>query len=327
MPYGQDAKIGIAFQNSQGTAASTSSLYPIGFTAEDIMPDIPELLAQNMTGNFNEGAGYGGPRQVAGSLQAEALPQALGVYLKALFGGPTTTNVASSVKQHVFKPRTSDFDVNIAGNPISYYKSLRETGVNTAFYFHDLVAGRLELRIANGEFLTSNIAFVGGKIGKVSSLALAEPAGKNWTWDVTSVELGGAANIDIEDITITIDEQLEPKWVLNASREPLKVKRGGKRQVRIAGTIQYNDQDEYDKFVSDVTTTQALRVTMTGAVAIQSGYYPVVKIEIPAFKWLDYKPNASSPGEIAVAFSAKGDFHIGSDTAIAITLTNTQQTY
>jgi hypothetical protein len=280
-----------------------------------------------MEGQFDEGEAYSGPRNVGGTLSTEAQPVTIGVLLKACMGNPTTAtnSVAAGVfYTHTFKPRTADFDVNVTGNPITMHKNLADSGQVPVY--RDLVATRLELNIANGEFLTAAVAFTGGVVGsKVSSQALSAATGKKWTWDVTSIQLGGSANVDFGEITVIIDEQATPKWTLQTSKDPAKVKRDAKRQIRINGTVKFNDQTEYDLFLA--STAQVFKLTMTGTVEIRSGYYDVVDIHVPSFKYLSYPIEFSDPSELQVSFTGKGDYNVGSGTSIQITLTNTQGSF
>lgn len=327
MPYGQDSKLGIAFQNSWGTAADVGSMYTMPFLSENISPEVPELLSANMEGRYDEGEAYSGPRNVGGTLVTESQPVTLGVMLKAVFGEPTTTTdsvAAGTFYSHSFKPRTADFDTNVTGNPITVYKNLADGG--QVPLYQDAVCTRMELAVANGEFLTQRIDVTGGNVAaKTTSQDIGTATGKKWTWDVTSVQLGGAANTDFANLSIIIDEQATPRWTLRTSRDPARVKRDARRQIRVNGTVKFTDQTEYDNFLA--FSTQALDITMTGTVEIRSGYYDVVRIIVPAFKYLSYPLDHPDPSEHMVSFNGKGDYHVGSGTSIEVILTNTQQNF
>lgn len=324
MPYGQDAKLALAFQTSHGTVVSdTSSFYPMPFLSEALSPDYPELLSENMEGQFDEGEAYSGARNVGGTLSFEAQPQTIGVALKAICGTPTVTN-SSNIRTHVFRPRTSDFDVNVSGNPLTLYKNLADGG--QVPIYRDLVATRLELSVANGEFLTVGMDMTGGVVDtKITSADIGSAEGKKWTWDVSSLQLGGAANTDFADLTITLDEQASPRHVLQTSRDPARVKRDGRRQIRVSGTVRFSNQTEYDNFLAQ--TTQAFRATFTSPTEIQSGYYDTLDIVIPAFKYLAYPVEFSGPEEMQVTFEGKAEYHQGSGTAIEFTLINTYDNF
>src|SRR5690554_6690003 len=139
MPYGQDAVVGIAMQNSFGTAANVGSLHHIPLLSEDVGLVQQELLSQNLTGRFDEGDSYSGTRRFDGTIECEAQPKALGALLTATINDPTTTT-SGSVGTFVFKPRTSDWDAFSPNRPVTYFKDLKEAG--SAQLFYDLCGTR-----------------------------------------------------------------------------------------------------------------------------------------------------------------------------------------
>jgi hypothetical protein len=289
------------------------------FLSEALTPAYPELLSENMEGQFDEGEAYSGARNVGGTLSFEAQPASIGVALKAICGTPTVVN-SNSIRTHTFQPRTADFDDNLCGNPLSLYKNLADGA--TVPVYRDLVATRMELSVSNGEFLVVGLDVTGGVVDtKIASADIGVAAGKKWTWDVTSLQLGGAANTDFADITVTLDEQASTRHVLQTSQDPARVKRDGRRQIRVSGTVRFQDQAEYDIFLAQ--TTQALRVTMTSPTEIESGYFDTFDIVIPAFKYLTYPVEFGGPEELQVTFDGKAEYHAGSGTAIEFTIINT----
>jgi hypothetical protein len=323
MPYGQDAKIGFAFQNSHGTAADVGSMYPMPFLSESITPDVPELLSENMEGRFDEGELYAGARNVGGTINMEAQPITVGVLLTALMGDPTTVN-SNNIRTHTWNPRTADFDVNVTGNPMTMYKNLADGG--QVPLYRDLIATRLEFSIANGELLTVQADVTGGVVDtKTTSQDIGVAVGRKWSWDVGSIELGGAANVDFGELSIVIDEQASPRWTVRTSRDPSRVQRDGRRQIRVNGTVKFRDQTEYDNFLA--LTTQNLRVTMTSPTEIQSGYFDTLSFEFPSFLYSAYPVDFPDQAEKIVAFEGKGDYNVGSGHSVQVTLINTQDSF
>jgi hypothetical protein len=319
MPYGQNASIGIAMQNSFGTAAAVGSIHQIPLLNEDVGLSQEELISQNLNGRFDEGDAYSGPRQYGGTLEAEAQPKALGALLTAVINDPVQTQVQSFVQSYVFTPRTGDFDRNIPNRPVTYYKWLAEA--TSAQLFYDLAGSRLELQQSQGGFLLARVSFVGGKRSAVASQALTLDSSRRWPWNTASLSLNGTAVTDFTDITITHDEGLEARWTLDGSRDANRVKRSASRTVRIAGTLIFESPAELNNFVNE--TSQPMVLTFRGTTAIQSGYFDQLEISMPAFKWLDYKPVVRGPGEVEVNFTGKADYHAGSGHSVRYTLQNT----
>lgn len=326
MPYGQDANIGIAFQTSHGTPVSDiGSFYPLPFLSESVTPQVPELISVNMQGRYDEGESFAGARNVGGTIANESQPISLGVALKAICGTPTIIT-SNSILNHEFLPATADFDTNVINIPMTMHKNLADGGQVPVY--QDLVATRLELSCTNGEFLMASLNLTGGSVGtKTTSddFGTLGTAAKKWTWDVTSVELAGAANVEFASLNIIQDEQASPRWTLQTTRDPARVKRDGFRQVRINGTIRFMDQTEYDAFLA--LTLQDLQITFTGPTTIESGYFDTLRINAPSFKYLSHPLEFADPSELLVSFEGKADYNVGSGHSIKYTVINTQANF
>lgn len=324
MPYGQNAGIGIAFQNSFGTAADVGSLFQIPLLSEDVGLAQEELISENLNGRFDEGDAYSGRRSYGGDLEAEAQPLQLGALITSVVNDPTTTNSGTGLATHVWQPRTADWDINIPNRPVSYYKHLKEASSTSAQMFYDLCGSRLELQQSEGGFLIARVAYVGGKTSVVGSQNIGLDDGKRWPWNQASLSLGGAAVTDFADISITHDEGIDPRHLLDGALVANRIKRTGERTIRVSGTLVFESQQELNNFKNE--TVQALVLSWRGTTEIQSGYYNQLTIDIPSFKWLDFKPTIDGPGELEVNFTGKAEYNSGSGTSIQYTLINTYQT-
>jgi hypothetical protein len=324
MGYGTNAGIGISFQTSYGTASGVSSLCYIPFVSENVGLDIPDLIPESKTGIFDEADSEGGPRAIAGDISFEPRPIELGIVLKAVCGDAFSSVNSGGIYTHSFRPRASDWDDSAANVPFTMYKDLATS--DDALLHRDLVGTSLEFSIANGELLKGRLGVVGGTEGTTTTQTASYHGGRYFTWDVTSVSLGGSANADIEQLTITQEENLEPVHTLNNSKYPSSIKRGGtKRSVSISGTIKFNDNTEYDKFTAQ--SNEIGVITFTGPTEIQSGYYDSFIIRLPELKYTEFKPTAEGDGEVSVSFSAKGQYSTSEANSIRFTLTNTMAAY
>jgi len=321
--YGQKANLGICFQDSYGTS-NTSSMHWIEFMSEDVVPKKEALKSQNMRGIFEEGDAYEGKNSADGNLEAEAHPITLGVFLTAIFGAPTTVN-SDGIYTHTWQPSQTDFDDKVANIPFTLYKDLNDGG--SASLLYDLNGATLELGVANGEFLKSTLGVVGGNFEQLAALTPSFPNGKRWTWDVSSVTFGNSEQTGLADLSLTINDGVEALHSLAASRGkwPARLKRTGFRTFEVSGTMRFDNQDEMQEFLS--FNERKLDVSFTGPTEIQSGYYETLQIVMPAMLYTDFPAGASGPGLIEVGFSANGNYHTGSGTAMEITLVNTKAAY
>jgi len=320
MAYGQNSNIALGFQNSFGTSL-TNSLYFIPHLSDGVGLDIPPLVDESMRGINDEGDTYEGPKSVGGDIESRAQAIPFGVLCKAMMGDPVTVN-SGGIYTHTFKPVTTDFDIKSANVPVTYYQYL-DTG--SAQLHYDLVATTFEIGIAQGELLRAKVGFVGGKFMQRAPLSPVYPTGKRFAWNVTSLSVGGAAKSEQMDLTITLDDSIEAMHTLSGSKFPDRVKRSGFRTVTVAGTLKFDNQDEYQQFISQ--SERELVVNFEGVTEIQSGYNEAIRITVPNMRYSDLKPVAGGVGLIEVSFTAMGKYNTSSGTSLEVTVVNTQAAY
>lgn len=322
MSYGTKTFLGINFQNSYGTLL-TNSIYWLPFLSESLTIKKEQLTSEGMRGVFDDGQNYDGMNSIEGELVVESHPISIGVLLKAALGAPTTVT-STGVYTHTFKPRTADFDNYAANIPLNIVKNLGDVG--SAHQYYDMVGNKLSFSIANGEFLKTSIGFMGGKYSQVAAPAATLPTGDSlFTWNVASMSIAGAANADIKELSVEIDESLENIHTVNGSKYPSRTKRSGFRTVSISGTILFDTQSEYQEFLSQ--TERSFVMTMKTANQVQSGYYEEFTIKAPLMRYTDFPLNAGGPGKIEVGFTSKGSYSTTSATALEFVLVNTKAAY
>ena len=64
-----------------------------------------------------------------------------------------------------------------------------------------------------------------------------------------------------------------------------------------------------------------------GNVEVQSGFNESITITLPGLRYTEFPPAAGAPGEIEVSFSADAKYHVGSATAMEVTVVNTHPAY
>ncbi len=314
MSYGQKSHVAIAFQNSWDTS-NVASLYHMQYLEESVGLDIPPLIDESNKGIFDEGDSYAGPKVVTGDLSINVKPIPLGVLLRGICGAASVVDSAPYYV-HTFKPRTTDFGTLSAGDPLTYFKYMDDGGSGMLFY--NLNMTTLELGASNGEFLTAKGGFVGGAFSQIADIAASYPVGNRLPWDASSIQLGGSAVGALRAVTITMDEQLEAMHTLNNSKFPSRVKRTGARTIEVAGTVIFDDQVEYQKFIAQ--TEEELIVSF----AVTSDQLVVT---MPAFRYSEFKPVAGGAGKIEVGFTGSAKYHATSATAIQFDLGNLQAVY
>lgn len=317
--YGNAAVIGIAMQNSFGTAAVVSSLHQIPILNESFGVQQEELLSKNLNGRFEEGDSYSGKRQYGGQLETEAGPKSLGVLLTAMNAAPSVV-VSGSVNAYSFTPRTGDWDGYGPNRPFTYYKYLAEAG--SAQMLYDLIANRFELQMSEGGFLIARFNGVGGKTSAVASSALTVEGSRRWPWNQATLTFSGAQNALLTDFSLVHDEGISPKWTIDGNLTAGRAVRQSSRTIRLNGTMLFASQSEMDNFKNEVTQPFQITVQDT-TTAIQSGYYSTLQIIIPTFRWIQFQVPVRGPQALEVNFQARGMYNAGSGNVIKYILTNT----
>lgn len=322
MSYGQNSKIGISFQSSYGAGQSLQdSVYWIPKISEGVNAEKPPLIEQNLRGVFDEGAHHEGMNAVAGPVECEAAPIPLGVMLKCVLGDPATVN-SDSLYTHTFKPRTADWSAQSANVPVTIEKYV---DAGSADLFYNMTGTSLTLSIANGEFVKAAVEFVGGDHSQQADTAESYPTTTLWSWDATSVSIGGVGKAEVMDMSIVLNEQLEAMGTLDGTKTPSRIKRTGFRTVEISGTLKFDDAVEYQHFLDQ--NERELIMHFEGTTEVQSGYNEALTVQTPLMRHTEFKPAASGPGEIEVGFTSKGVYSVTSATAMQIELRNTQAAY
>ncbi len=321
--YGQNVEVGISFQDSYGTS-NVDSMYWLPILSEDVGINKPPLVSQELRGIFDEGATYEGPNTCDGNVEMEADPIAIGVMLKAALDQSSSV-AADDAYTHTFIPAVADFDEKCAGIPLTLYKFMDDGG--SASLFYDLAGSELEIGITQGEFMTARLALVGGNFSQIADISPSFPEGKKWTWDTVSYSIGGTGLDTVTELTVTLTNNMEAQHTVASDRNkfPTRVKRTGFRMVSISGTMKFENQDEYQQFISQ--SERELDITLTGNVEVASGYYDTLRIQAPLSRYSEFKPSAGGPGPLEVSFTSRGVYSTSSATALRVTLTNTQAAY
>lgn len=325
MSYGAQIKLGIARQAAANSwVTNATSYHGIALTDESLGIESDEVISQNLTGTFNQGASYQGTTKINGTLSFEVTPRNLAAILSAVVAPPTVV-ASGSVETYTFLPNIVDFSSTLVKSPFTVYKQFSDS--NSAELYYDCQFGQLDLTFSQGAFLKGQATLVGGTrlangIGSMNVLPAPSDVGRLFPWNVASVSYGGSALSVASDITVSLNENVDGLYSLNASLAPLKFTRTGFREVTVNGTFYMNDRSLLNNFVANVQ--QRLLITSINTVAaIQSGYYDTLVVDVPQFKITAFKPGASGPGEVSVKFSGRGVLDPTSSYVVQYTVTNT----
>lgn len=313
--YGMQSYVGVQFQNSYGTSLTTSVQY-IPFTNEGITHTIEQLVEGNMYSRFSESPYHAGGHLVQGEITCDAQPTTIGHFLKAVVGLTSTTS-DSGKQVHVFNPATDDFDERVAMNPMTM-EIYRDVGSSMLYY--DMVGNNISMSIANGQLLNFTCGFIGAGVSRKGVSTPTFPNDPPFLWDQVSATYNGGVIVDLRDLTINIQNNLEPVWTLTGSKTPYKIKRTSQQVIEITGTMLYQAHSYQQAFENQ--SENAFIINFLNDTSPHT-----LKIDVPSLRFKTFEPVANAQGIIEASFTAGAMFNTDSNDTIQITLENTQTYY
>lgn len=332
MGYGAQYVMGIARQTAAGSAGAVltvTSYHHIPFISTDVGYEKQEVISQNLTGRFEQGASYDGIANIAGTIEYEPLPKALGAILTAAIGQPASVT-SGSLRTLTFLPRTADFSSTLINEPHSILGKFSD--VASAELAYDTQFGAVEFQFQQGQLLRSRATVVGGlrmptgagSAGLALTLDTVDLSA-GFLWDVASISYGGGTVGNLSSITVRLNDNIEPLYTLNGTLLPYKYTRTGFREVTVQGEMLFDTRSMYNDFTAvNTTVTRQLLITARNTRAqVQSGYYPTLTIDVPQMKITTLKPAVSGPSEVRVPFTGRGIIDPASNYTFKATLITT----
>ena len=322
MAYGNDGFLAVTKQQSWGVPAS--NYYYIPIISEGLSHNKELITQESILARYDEAAPLQGMESADGPINMEMNPLDAGPFLLAACGSVAVTEpLSGTVFLHTFKLTQERFDANGALTP---YTIEAYRGVEQSFQFTDGQVNTLEIVIATNSIVKINV----GMICRTTSLQTATTASYHgaeadaFTWDQASLSMAGAAIDDFENITISMNNALAGISLLDGTKRRGRIQRDGYREIRVSGSIDVPNLDEYDQFVAQ--NERALIITISGS-EISSGYPQFFKIDIPKFRYETYPINIGGPGRISVGFTGRAVYHTGSASAMEMSLQNSLSAY
>lgn len=317
MAYGMTGHLGISRQQSFGTATTSYEFLPI--ISESLTTNIEQLVEEGMRGRYEEGPSQEGLLTVAGDIVFEPHPVMVGHFLRGVMG-QASGSLVTSAYSWAFAPGTTDFDDKTALPPYTL-EVYRDNGL--AWQFTDAVVNALNFEITGGTIMKATASV----LARVSSLATKSapsyPAGNPYLWSAASFSVAGAAFSDLEECTLTIENNIEGVTFLDNTKRHGKYKRTGYRNFAFSGTMDFATQSQYSVFRS--SAEQAMVLTFTGDAIGAS--FNTLKFDMPSVRYETFPVAMGGPGRITIGFDGKAKYNTGSAQAINVTLVNTRGSY
>ncbi len=323
MSYGMKGQLAVSAQQSFGTATSSFEFIPI--VSEGVTTEVVQIMEEGMRQRFAEGPIREGLETTAGDVILDGHPVLIGHFLKGALGTATTTTTGAEsgdYYEHEFLPATTDFDGGFTALPPYTMEIYRDAG--SAWQFTDTIFNALTVDITAGEIgrvTAGTMSRTTSLKNKTSASFLATSGMEPFTWNTASISVGSAAASGSiwESISISIDNQVTGIPFLDSTKRIGRFKRDTWRQVRVSGTVSFEDTVEWLKFKN--SNQQRLLVTLDDTTVTSLN---ILTIDIPQFRYETQVINMGGPGRITADVTGRAVFDSASSYEIRVTLINSR---
>jgi hypothetical protein len=292
------------------------------FINETLSEKIEELMSEQLKTRYEEPDDYEGMHGNEGDVNMEVHPHLAGKLLKAWCGQHSQDAYVGSCYQHLFVPRTSDWDEEKAALPPMSVEVYRDTG--SAYLYYDMMLNTLTLELSQGALYKCMAGFIGARFSWLEKSTPSYIPASEFTWDTCSISLAGSGVDDWSNFTITLANNLAAKNFIDGSKYPGRILRDGARTIEIAGTALLVGDTEVRNYRN--RTQQRLVITATDPATVVDAHNQL-EIDIPKMRYSEFPANIGGPGLVEVGFSAKGKYDSTSSYAVQFTLVNTTAAY
>lgn len=309
--------IGLAKETNFGTAVGATDYFEI--MSENLSETIDRFPTRNAFGGFYEPDDYAGARRVAGDLVMAGNAISLGHLLKAAMNTISGSTVLSGfLYTSNFISTKSEFAVGVAGQP---YTLEVHRDVTSSHQYAGAILDKLTLGLAPNQDLRCTatwIAQAGTLIAKTTPTFPGSPTDP-FTFETASLSIAGAATARWESFNMTVNNNLDGILALNASTNIARVRRRGPQEVRISGTLDFQDVTEYLQFKNQ--TELALKMNLTRANSFN------LLIDVPRFVYTTFPTGIPGRDRLTIGISGIARYSTTSGVAVAMALTNTKSNY
>tara|TARA_Y100000310_G_scaffold78084_1_gene74723 strand:+ start:12900 stop:13868 length:969 start_codon:yes stop_codon:yes gene_type:complete len=321
MAFGTAGFLGISRQESFGTATSSWEYAPI--LSETLSTNIEQLIEEGVRNRYEEGPTQTGLLSVEGDISMEVHPHMIGHFLRGALGVSSFAAVVTSTVWDTYLiPAQTDFSTDCPLPPytIQVYKD-----VGSSHQFTDAIINGLTIENTSPELVKATATVIARVSSLMDPTAASFPTGDAFAWSGTSLQIAGAANADIENFTLTIENNMEGIPTLNNTNRFNRYGRTGFRTFKLSGTLDFISQTEFNIFRAQ--TQQQFLINIANATSISSGYYDTLFMDLPQLRYTTFGGNISGASRVTADFDGDGKFDVTSSYAFRATLTNTKFNY
>jgi len=288
MYYGMQSFMKMTFQNTFG-AAETSSSQAFGFKSESLNKTIEQITSKPGRKRFLKRRFTSGKRHVKGNLSLDAFPTVMAYALKSVLFSST---VESNGYRHSFDVACYDYNGLSATNLLT--AEIHRGGDNSQYYY-DLNGNSLAVNIKKNDFVSLELDMLGTsqvESTKSNPVYLDE---EPFFYNQVSMGFDGNPEMNIDEMTLTIQNNLEPRYNLGITSKPRRIARAEEMTIGLTATLNCQSNSYFNAFNNQ--SEHNITIAMANS-------YGSVEIEMGDVKVLNYESNISDPGVITGRFEA-----------------------
>jgi hypothetical protein len=308
--------VGIAKETTFGTPVAATDYFEI--LSENIALSIDRFPIRNVSGGFHEPKDYAGARRIAGDLTMFGHPVSIGILLKAAFNTNSVTSISATLARTNFSTTKSEFASTVALQPytIEVYRD-----VTSSVQYRGMLLDRLNLSLAPNQDLRCSASWIGRSQTVIARTTPTFPGSPSdpFAWDSASLSIDGAASARWEQFNMEVRNNLNPILSLDASNIISKVRRSDLQMIRVTGTLDFEDIDEYLDFVNQ--TERQIKLNLFRANSFN------LLIDMPRFVYTAVPMGLAGRDRLTLAVEGTAFYNTGSGLAVNLGLTTTKSNY
>jgi hypothetical protein len=307
---------GLAKETTWGTAVAATDYAEI--LRENVSANFDRFAFKNVIFGLNEPDDSAGVLRIQGDVIMAAHPVAMGHLLKAAMNTVSGSVVGGGLFTTRFITTKSEFAQGVASQP---YTLELHRDVGSAFQVAGAVCHQLALALTPNQDLRMTAGFIGKSVLLKAAGTPTFPSSSTYPFmfDTASFQIGGAATARLEALTVTINNGLEGIPALNNSNQVARIRRRNLQEVRVAGTLNWEDATEYLDFVNQ--TERAMVLSLTKASSFQ------FVIDMPRVVYSAFPQDNTGRERQTVQFAGMARYLPASAVAIDMRLTTTKSDY
>lgn len=304
----------------------------VAFTSETFQVTPNPLISQGITNKWDEQRAYNGLQTVGGNMSGEVHPTQIGWFLRSAFDATSTTqasagaaawygiggNSSAVFRVHQFMLGQTQFQSGSGSDvPTLTFEIARGPAIGTAsaFAYYGMACNVLEISLEGGNMMRFSADFLGVEYGRKAATTPSYATPEAFLWSQCSVSVAGGGSNIFESFTMRVNNQMTQPVKIDGRLRPAGSKRNAFRAVEVNGSVAFETDTEYDRFLAGSEFPVRLFVTAQDSSRMV--------IDLPRVRYLTHAgPTAQGPGRIVIPFTGRAMFDPGSGNPGQVLLHN-----